>query len=307
MTQPVWSVVVCAFNCRATILDALASLHDQDLDEEVEVIVVRSGAKGCEAEVAERFPSVRLLSFDRRLLPGPARNEGVRAARGEFVAFVPDDGTVPRDWLRHRLAKHREGHPLVGGAITNGTPASAVGTANYLLEYSALMPNRALLAEQQIPHCLSFERAVFDRVGLFPEGTDTGEDTIFSRRCAQAGETVGFEPRATLAHNNLTGLKDSAAHHLAHGRGLVQAVERTEYRSAVADLEQSTASAAVRLLVVYPSRHLILTARRLWRHERRELRRFLSLVPLIAGGLLAAGLGAFGEWRAVRLRSPRSS
>lgn len=291
-----WSVIVCAYNGRSSLLETLACLTNQDCDEPAEVIVVRSGAKGCEDTLVERFPQVQLVRSDQRLYPGPARNAGLKRLRGDYVAFVPDDGVVAPDWLRRRLEKHREGNALVGGSITNGTPESMVGTANYFLEYTALMPSEPLLAEQAIPHAVSFERGVFDRHGLYPEETTAGEDTIFNQRCLAAGETLAFEPRAAIAHRNLTGLRASAAHAAAHGRGLVQAVSEGNYSSTVAKSDQAPVAAALRLLVVYPSWGLALRTRRLWRHQRRALRLFVPLIPLVAGGLMVTGWGALSEW-----------
>ena len=304
-----WSVIVCAYNGRASLLDTLACLTNQDCDEPAEVIVVRSGDKGCEDTLVERFPQVQLVRSDQRMYPGPARNAGLKRARGDYVAFVPDDCVVAPDWLRRRLDKHREGNALVGGSITNGNPESMVGTANYFLEYTALMPSEALLAEQAIPHVVSFERGVFDRHGLYPEDADAGEDTIFNQRCLDAGETLAFEPRAAIAHRNLTGLRESAVHAAAHGRGLVQAVNEGHYTSAVASPDQSPMAAALRLLVVFPSWGLALRTRRLLRHQRPALRRFVPLMPLIAGGLAITGWGALREWRLNHRRggSPRPS
>jgi glycosyltransferase involved in cell wall biosynthesis len=297
---PVISVVVCAYNSRSRIDVALTSLREQDLAEPYEVIVVDSGHDGCAEYVRSAYPAVRIVRSERRLYPGPARNRGVEAARGEIVAFLPDDGVAQRDWLRRRVAKHREGFDTVGGAITNGTAGHPVGSAGYYLEYSALLPSERVLAAQSVPHCLSYRREVFERVGTFPEDTETGEDTLFNQRCVAAGVSVGFDPRIRLAHRNLTRLGPYLRHQYEHGRGLVQCVAQHRLPSLTGPIEQPLATALYRIYISYPRRRWWLSVKRIAHGHARSLPPYLALTPLVWMGLEATALGAWREWRRVR-------
>jgi glycosyltransferase involved in cell wall biosynthesis len=127
--NPLFTVIVLAYNSRNRVDIALRSLQDQDLDGEFEIVLVDSGTDGCAAYVTHRYPEVRIVRSPVRLWPGQARNQGLRAARGEFVAFLSDDTAAAPGWLSARLAVHRGGAQAVGGAITNGTPRSLIGTA----------------------------------------------------------------------------------------------------------------------------------------------------------------------------------
>lgn len=296
-TQPAASVVICAYNSRERIDVALGSLRAQDVAEPFEVIVVDSGSDGCHEYLGSAHPDVRVVRSERRLYPGPARNRGVEAARGEVIAFVPDDGVVRSDWLRRRLERHREGFDAVGGSITNGTPGHPVGTAGYLLEYSALIPSERVLAEQAIPHCLSYTRDLLKRVGPYPEDTETGEDTLLNERIARSGVSVAYDPEIQLAHRNLRRLVPYLRHQYEHGRGLMQCVATHGFASPVGPARQPLPLAAWRMFVAYPALRWWRALRRVGRGRPDWLPAYLAVSPIIWAGLWATAAGAWREWR----------
>jgi peptidoglycan/xylan/chitin deacetylase (PgdA/CDA1 family)/GT2 family glycosyltransferase len=308
VSRPVFSVVVASYNGRGRIDMALASLRAQDLTEPYEVIVVDSGTDDCAAYVKARYPEVRVIHCGRRLWPGAARNRGVVASTGRYIAFLPDDGVARPDWLRMRLAAHRAGHSAVAGAIINGRPGRPIAAASHYLEYSALIPSRRILAQQRVPHCLSYERSLFERLGPFPEGTRTGEDTLFNERCLAAGVQVGYEPRAQLAHRGPTRLGPYLRHQYEHGIGLARCVRLHGHRSAIGAGGQGAAAAFARIFLAYPARRWTSSVRRIARGRPRALPAFLALAPLTWAGLLATSAGAWAEWRQLdRLGPPPST
>jgi GT2 family glycosyltransferase len=295
---PAISVVVLSYNARARIHIPLRALRAQDLPEPYEVVVVDSGSDDCADFVHASYPEARVVRSERRLVPGAARNRGWRAARGRYVAFLADDCAPNPEWLRLRLATHREGHACVGGSIVNGTPRHPVGSAGYFLEYSALIPSPKILAEQTVPHSMSYERALFERLGGFPEDTMTGEDTLFNSRCVRAGVPIGVQAGAQLAHRNLTGLRAYLRHQYGHGRGLVQCVERHGLPSSTGPAAQPMVLALWRMFVVYPAGRWWNALKRIARGRPRWATAYVALSPLVWAGLWATAAGSWVEWRA---------
>jgi hypothetical protein len=290
------SVVVLSYQSRGRIDRVLDALRSQDLDEPFEVVLVDSGTDGCGEYVSARYPEVRVLQSPTRLRPGPARNRGVQAAKGEVVAFLPDDGLPHSDWLRRRLELHRCGFDIVGGAIVNGLPTSYVAEAEYLLEYSALLPVDAVLAAQEIPHCLSFQRHVFGAVGLYPEDTLTGEDTLFNLRCLEAKMPVAYSAQIQMAHVGNTHVAQMVRHGYQHGRGLMQCTQRHKLGSLIGEPDTHL-QCVWRALVIYPAYGLVAKARRFQRFAPASIRPLVKASPLIYLTLVATGLGALTEWR----------
>ena len=81
------SVIIPHLNQPAFLTRCLASLAAQQGAPAFEVIVVDNGSKTLpEAQVAA-FETARLMVEDTPG-PGPARNRGVGAAKGEILAFI---------------------------------------------------------------------------------------------------------------------------------------------------------------------------------------------------------------------------
>ncbi len=96
------SVVIPAYNVAAFIEDAVNSVLRQTF-EDFELIIVDDGSTDDTAAICKACsdPRVRLVAQANRGLAG-ARNTGIRAAKGEFVAFLDADDL----WHPTKLAKH---------------------------------------------------------------------------------------------------------------------------------------------------------------------------------------------------------
>ena len=89
--QPFISVIIPVWNSPDLLAKCLAALAVQSYPRErYEVLVVDNGSTDSTAAVARNYPFVTLLSEP---VPGAyrARNRGLAAARGEYVAFTDAD------------------------------------------------------------------------------------------------------------------------------------------------------------------------------------------------------------------------
>lgn len=291
---PQLSVVLIVRGGRHRVDFPLAALERQRDASAFEVILVDSGDDGCDEYVRERYPWVDVVTSAAPLRPGPARNVGIRRARGAAIAFLPDDAQPGLRWVARRAALHARGFDCVGGAVVSAR-RGPVALAEHLREYPQMVPIQAVLDAQAIPHSLSYARSVFDRVGDFPEDIITGEDTLLNRRCIAAGMAITCSPDIVIRHRGSTTLAALVTHAYGHGRGLVQCGTRQGLVTGISSAT-SVRDAAWQSFCRYPVGVQLAMVRRMARHAPGFLPVLFVLAPLVWLGLLATGAGAFVEW-----------
>ena len=131
------SVVIASVNGMPYLgrcLDALAERCPA-----AEVVVADWTDEATRAEVAERWPSVKLLSFDEPMAIPELRAAGVFAAAAPLVALIEDHCLVSPTWAERLASAHASGHGVVGGPIRNVATERIRDWAAFFCEYSAVM------------------------------------------------------------------------------------------------------------------------------------------------------------------------
>jgi glycosyltransferase involved in cell wall biosynthesis len=102
VAQPLFSVIVPAYNRAAYLPRALQSALDQRLPDgaEAEVILVDDESTDATPEVAASFGDRIVYIRQRNAREGAARNRGADRARGQYFAFLDSDDY----WLLGKLA-----------------------------------------------------------------------------------------------------------------------------------------------------------------------------------------------------------
>jgi hypothetical protein len=109
---PLVSVVIPTFNRAAVLTAALNSVLRQTF-QELEVIVVDDGSRDATSEtvlrVAQSDPRVRLIRNESNRGAQAARNTGIRASVGRWIAFLDSDDTWVCDSLKVRINAAQSG------------------------------------------------------------------------------------------------------------------------------------------------------------------------------------------------------
>jgi glycosyltransferase involved in cell wall biosynthesis len=174
------SVVIPTYNYHQFVVEAVESVLAQTY-QPLEIIVVDDGSTdGTRAEL-ERFEGrIRYLFQENRGLPA-ARNRGIRAAEGEYVALLDADDL----WAPTKIAKQvavLERSPQVGlvfCGLTRVDVASGQSTIRHCPPDLRGDVRRQLLQRNCVTGSASaalVRRACFDKVGLFDETLRSAED-----------------------------------------------------------------------------------------------------------------------------------
>lgn len=207
---PSVSVVLPTYNRLRTLPRAVASVLEQDYADLELIVVDDAGNDGSErwlAELAAREPRVRVLRHERNGGVSRARNTGIAAARGEFVAFQDSDD----EWLPGRM------RTMMACFERQATDVGAVAGA--LLRYSrrgqvtcTWLPPRAgepwqavdleTIASACFAHCqaLVVRRTLLVELGGFDTALQSGEDWDLCLRLVRRSGIVELGEPVTRAH-----------------------------------------------------------------------------------------------------------
>ena len=179
MTDPVISVVVPFYNNADLLGDCLASIAAQTYPA-LEVIMVDDGSTDGGAAVATAQaaadPRFTLVSVPNGG-PGSARNHGISAAGGEFLAFVDADDLLPPDAYATMIAVlERTGSDFVSGGVLRLTAAGLGRSGLHAKAIRARRLRTRIARSPELFYDISvwnklFRRSFWDAAGLrFPEG-----------------------------------------------------------------------------------------------------------------------------------------
>lgn len=197
------SVVIPCYNAEQTIGEQLEALARQTSPEPWEVIVANNRSTDGSVQVIDsyrtRMHNLRLVEASEKQGAGYAMNVGVRAARGEQLAFCDADDVVGDGWIAAMVSALAV-HKFVSGPheITR-------------LNSSTLQKNRGNAQPtgvQQyryppyLPHAgagnMGIRRSEFERVGGFDESMAALFDTDLCWRLQLAGIALEPAPGAIL-------------------------------------------------------------------------------------------------------------
>ena len=167
--------------------------------DRTEIIVADNGSsRGFDAVRALVGSRGRVVEVEERGA-GPARNAGVRASRGEALAFLDSDCRPDRRWLEEGLAGLAAAD-FVGGKVDVLVEDPRRMAAVEALESVFAFQNERYVKNRKFTVTASMfvPRSVFDAVGPFQNGVP--EDIDWCRRARSKGYRIGFAPRSIVGH-----------------------------------------------------------------------------------------------------------
>lgn len=228
LQSPLISVIIPTHNRAQELKRSVESVLKQTR-QDFEIIIISDGSTDNTPDTVTSFNDPRIRFFQHEVCKGAsaARNTGLRAAKGKYIAFLDDDD----EWLPTKLEKQLP-------VIEKSPPE--VGLVYAWMEYFKNGESRGLRApelrgnvfvemldKQAIGGCptIIIKREVIERIGFFDESLPRGNDGNYWRRITKY-YNVDFVPKV-LANVHLDS-KNRISH--ISKRGLQNEVNTLENR-----------------------------------------------------------------------------
>lgn len=218
------SIIIPVYNGEKTIVRCVESLLRQDYPRErYEIIVVDNFSKDRTAELLQSYAvgsRIRVLSETQILNAEGARNTGIRAAKGDILAFTDADCVAEPNWLSELVCGHED--PRVGsfiGEILPLEPHTVIERYRGVVFLSQRKDEGKVVPGCRTGNC-AFRRTMLDEVGLFDVSAVAGADFGLFWRGHRQGWKHIVNYDAVIYHKNYSTLGELWRQSLRYGGGL---------------------------------------------------------------------------------------
>jgi N-acetylglucosaminyl-diphospho-decaprenol L-rhamnosyltransferase len=209
-----FSIVIVHRNGAQMLLNALASLM-RVVGGDDEIILVDNGSTDASVkQVGAVYPAVLIVENGCNNGFAKACNQGLAAARGNYVLFLNNDAFLPPGAL-DRFAEDFAAYPqvaLIGGQLVgeDGVPQRSAGVAPTFLSELGWVRRRQpdvstspqpVEVETLVGACMAFRRGLADTAGRLDEDFFFYfEETEWCVRLRRQGWQVVLDPRVRITH-----------------------------------------------------------------------------------------------------------
>lgn len=199
------SVVVPVFNCDYFLQDALDSIVNQTIFEDIEVIMVDDGSTDDSKHIIDKY-ALDFENFYAYHIENKgvtfARNYGIDLAKGEYIHFMDADDYLPCEAYEklYNLASKYDHDIVMGNFLrftarrtwSNVISEFVFGNIEGNMDNTSLMENKALTWDMFLWNKL-FKRNFLNENNIrFPNQNLTFQDNLFSIQAYTYSETVGI-------------------------------------------------------------------------------------------------------------------
>ncbi len=229
--NPTISVIIPTYNRASLIAKAIESVRQQTYGP-MEIIVCDDGSTDeTEQVVRSRFPDVRYLKLEHSGLPSKARNEGIRVANSELIAFLDSDDR----WMPEKIALQVDAMSGGVGLVCNNAYRLAPGGEGlgpYLRDGQGISGqafDRLIEDNFIITSTVLVRRDLLDLTGGFPESMELRgvEDYDLWLRLALRTE-VAYLAQPLAYYLDQPGSVRSLSSRVAYFQSVIATLERAD-------------------------------------------------------------------------------
>jgi len=219
--QKFFSIIIPTFNAKKYIGRCISSILE-NIYPFYEIIVVDNGSTDdtlnyLKDAFSKELAKIKFVVLDRNYGPARARNEGVKFARGQYLAFLDSDTEVEKNWIYEALKCFEKNKKvaalqckllLMSNRNCYDYAGEYLGSLGFLIPVASYGENdhgqydsfRKILAAKSAG--MFIRKDVFDKIGGFDEDYFIFlEETDLGWRCWLAGYEVIFCPLSIVYHH----------------------------------------------------------------------------------------------------------
>ncbi len=229
MSLPLFSVVVPCFNVSETVSETIASISAQTMSD-FEIIAVDNNCTDKTVDIlstlAAEEPRLRIVKQTVQGLSA-ARNCGIRAARGQYIAFVDADDLWDRDYLETHLKNFADGQVGISYSPVRMIDMAGQPTGQVTKPKLRGLTATDLLRPNPCTALIVVRADVFGEAGLFDEELGAVEDQEWLFRAAYGGAKLsGIDQVLASYRISPGGLSANLDAMLKNHEGLLRAAGR---------------------------------------------------------------------------------
>ncbi|MFC2154047.1 glycosyltransferase family 2 protein [Candidatus Altiarchaeota archaeon] len=249
------SVVVPTYNRLGMLQECLQSLEEQSLHKkDFEVIVVDDGSKDATPRFLEEWGSrdrKRHRYFAQKNMGvASARNNGIKAAKGEIVCFLDDDCIATEKWLE----KIMEGFvdEKIGGVGGDIVSHKSDSLLEQYAEETGLLRQSRFIELFIVTANAAYLRKILREINGFDEEFLVGQDVELGLRVRRAGYKLSYKPEAVVFHKHRATFLGLLKQGYSHGVGYAMFNQKYEKHFSMGRIAYIIVRGILRDLVFYP-------------------------------------------------------
>lgn len=208
------SVIIPSYNGRNFLETCLRALSKQTYTNFETLLVDDASTDNSLSFVQAHYPTTRIIALKKNVGFAAAVNEGIRQAKGQYLALLNNDTETDENWLKelHRALESHRKAGFCASLMINYTNRSLVDCAGIGFSSWGRAYKRGegeAVDHYQQPSFIfgasagaaMYRRALFERIGLFDEDFWAFfEDVDLSFRAQLAGFPCLYVPTAVVYH-----------------------------------------------------------------------------------------------------------